>query len=292
MATHQTRSGRLVDEGGGFLRLALRLDAVATGAGGLLCLAGGSALDGPLGIPFVLLAAVGALLILFAAFVWVAGSRRTSGRAVWTIIAINAAYATGCVAVVATGLFSLTALGVSFVLVQAAAVALFAILQLIGLRRSQHGVTELRTGVRKEDQVRVLSGPLLMAIGALDLLYVLVFHSRQLAAIAGDGIFDAVEIGPAHLDREVAFWHLTCGITFLLLGRLVRWTQARTGALPAFMGWSLLALGLFGAALVPVSGFWAFPPLAVLMLLTSRRDRRETPNEDEKTGKPLTGENI
>jgi hypothetical protein len=139
--------------------------------------------------------------------------------------------------------------------------------------------------------VRVLSAPLLMAIGVLDLLYVLVFHSRQLAAIARDGFFDAVEIGPAHLDREVAFWHLTCGITFLLLGWLVRWTQARTGTLPAFLGWSLLALGFLGAVLVPVSGFWAFPPLAVLMLLTARHDRQETRIANEKTGKPLTGEN-
>jgi hypothetical protein len=139
--------------------------------------------------------------------------------------------------------------------------------------------------------VRVLSGPLLMAIGVLDLLYVLVFHSRLLAAIARDGFFDAVEIGPAHLDREVAFWHLTCGITFLILGGLVRWTQARTGALPAFLGWSLLALGFLGAVLVPVSGFWAFAPLTVLMLLTARHDRQETPNENEKTGKPLRGEN-
>jgi hypothetical protein len=73
-----------------------------------------------------------------------------------------------------------------------------------------------------------LSGSLLMATGVLDLLYVLAFHSRQLAAIARDGFFDAVEVGPAHLDREVAFRHLTYGITFLLLGGLVRWTQART----------------------------------------------------------------
>jgi hypothetical protein len=135
------------------------------------------------------------------------------------------------------------------------------------------------------------SGPLLMAIGVLDLLYVLVFHSRQLAAIARDGFFDAVEIGPAHLDREVAFWHLTFGITVLILGGLVRWTQSRTGTLPAFLGWSLLALGFFGAVLVPVSGFWAIPPLAVLMLLTARHDRQETRNENEKAGRPLTGEN-
>ncbi len=57
--------------------------------------------------------------------------------------------------------------------------------------------------------MRRLSGPLLVVTGGLDLMYVLVFHSRQLAAIAGDGFFDAVELDPAQFDRETAFWHLT-----------------------------------------------------------------------------------
>lgn len=44
-----------------------------------------------------------------------------------------------------------------------------------------------------------LSGPLLMATGVLDLLYVLIFHSRQLATIAHDGFLGAVELDPARL---------------------------------------------------------------------------------------------
>ncbi len=137
--------------------------------------------------------------------------------------------------------------------------------------------------------MRALSGPLLMAIGVLDLLYVLVFHSRQLAAVAQDGFFGAVEIGPAHLDREVAFWHLAFGVTVLILGALIRWTQARTGTLPSFLGWSLLALGLFGAVLVPVSGFWILPPLAVLMLAAAGQDEHRTRNANETMGSSTTG---
>ncbi len=120
--------------------------------------------------------------------------------------------------------------------------------------------------------MRRLSGPLLMATGVLDLLYVLVFHSRQLAAIAGDGFFDAVELDPAQFDRETAFWHLTFGTTVLILGALVHWAQARTGSLPAFLGWSLLAFGVAGVILIPVSGFWAVLPQAVLMLVVARRE--------------------
>ncbi len=124
--------------------------------------------------------------------------------------------------------------------------------------------------------MRRLSGPLLMATGVLDLSYVLVFHSRQLAAIAQDGFFDAVELDPAQFDRETAFWHLAFGTMVLILGGLVHWAQARTGTLPAFLGWSLLAFGLFGVILVPVSGFWAVLPQAVLMLVVAHRGRPGT----------------
>lgn len=120
--------------------------------------------------------------------------------------------------------------------------------------------------------MRRLAGPLLMATGVLDLLYVLVFHFRQLAAIAGDGFFGAVELDPSQLDREVAFWHLTFGAMIVILGGLVHWAQSRTGTLPAFLGWSLLALGLLGAVLVPVSGFWLVLAQAVMMLVVARRE--------------------
>jgi hypothetical protein len=116
-----------------------------------------------------------------------------------------------------------------------------------------------------------LSGPLLVAIGVLDLLYVLVFHYGQLAAISRDGFFGAVEVDPVQLDREVAFWHLVFGATIVILGGVIHWAQGRTGTLPAFLGWSLLALGLFGAILVPASGFWLVLPLAVTMLVVARR---------------------
>ncbi len=131
--------------------------------------------------------------------------------------------------------------------------------------------------------MRRLSGPLLMATGVLDLLYVLVFHSRQLAAIAQDGFFDAVELHPAQLDQETAFWHLTFWATVLILGALVHWAQARTGNLPAFLGWSLLALGAVGAVLMPVSGFWAVLPQAVMMLVVVRRGATVEDGEPTRT---------
>jgi len=138
--------------------------------------------------------------------------------------------------------------------------------------------------------MRRLSGPLLMATGVLDLLYVLVFQFRQLAAIAGDGFFGAVELDPSQLDREVAFWHLTFGAMVVVLGGLVRWTQARTGTLPASLGWSLLALGLSGAILVPVSGFWLVLAQAVMMLVVARRGATAEADSRPRTKRRAEGQ--
>lgn len=148
MATHQTHSGlgRSIEESrDGFLRLALKLDAVATGAvGALVLLAAGTVVGNQrpfvllLGTPLTLLVPVGLFLIAFAAFVWIVGSRRrVGGPGPWAAVVINVAYAVGCVVVVAAGWFPLSALGVAFVLAQAVAVALFAALQFAGLRRSR-----------------------------------------------------------------------------------------------------------------------------------------------------------
>lgn len=122
--------------------------------------------------------------------------------------------------------------------------------------------------------MRRLCGPLLMATGVLDLLYVFVFHSRQLAAIAGDGFLGAVEpdVAFSTFDRETAFWHLMFGLMALILGGLVHWAQAGTGRLPAFLGWSLLALGAAGVILMPFSGFWVVLPQAVMMIVVARKE--------------------
>ena len=79
-----------------------------------------------------------------------------------------------------------------------------------------------------------------MATGVLDILYVLVFHYRQLDAIAGDGYFNAVDPGAAFstFDRERAFWHLMFGAMALILGGMVHWSQNRTGTLLSFLGWA------------------------------------------------------
>lgn len=141
MTTHQTRAGLdqpVGEENGGLLRLALKLDAAASGALGALLVAAGSVLDDLLGLPLALLLPVGLFLLAYAAFVWVVGTRsRISKTAAWAVVATNLVWVADSVALVATAWFPLTALGAAFVLAQAAAVFLFADLQFLGLRRAR-----------------------------------------------------------------------------------------------------------------------------------------------------------
>lgn len=140
MTTNQTRSSavRTADaESDGLLRLVLKLDAIATGAVGILSLVAGPALDGLLGIPTSLLMPVGLFLIVYAAAIWVVATRpRVSRPVAWTAVAINVVYAVDAIVAVVSGWFALTVLGTAFVLLQAAAVALFAAAQFYALRRS------------------------------------------------------------------------------------------------------------------------------------------------------------
>lgn len=121
-------------------------------------------------------------------------------------------------------------------------------------------------------------GPILIAIGVLDLLVVYLESAPQFAAIAQDGFFNTVwwpGMSAPMFDRETAFWHLMFGTTVAMLGGLVHWAQASTQTLPAFFGWSLIALGTFGVVLMPVSGFWAVFVPAILVLLVARSDPKD-----------------
>jgi hypothetical protein len=118
------------------LRLALLGDAVASGATGLLSFAGAGLLAELLGLPTPLLRYAGLLLLPYAAFVaWIGTRDRVAEAVVRIIVAGNALWALASVLLLTSGQIAPTALGVSFVTVQAAAVAAFAVGQAYGLRR-------------------------------------------------------------------------------------------------------------------------------------------------------------
>lgn len=119
------------------LRRALALDAVASGACGLLLAAGAGPLAGLLGLPPGLMRGAGLALLPLAALVGWLGTRATVPRAaVWAVVAVNALWVVESVVLLLSGWVSPTGLGTAFVVAQAALVALFAELEVLGLRRS------------------------------------------------------------------------------------------------------------------------------------------------------------
>jgi hypothetical protein len=120
-----------------FLRRALLLDAVATGATALLLLLGSELLAPVLNLPAALLRAAGGILVPFAALVlWSATRDRIPHGAAWIVILGNAGWVLASLALLASGWVSPSTLGYVFVVAQAAVVAIFAKLQFVGLRKA------------------------------------------------------------------------------------------------------------------------------------------------------------
>jgi hypothetical protein len=119
-----------------FLRYALLADAVASGATGLMLIAGAGLLEGLLGLPGALMREAGLVLVPYVAFVaWVGTREAISRPAVQAIIAMNLLWVVGSVALFAFVTPNL--LGYAFVIAQAIVVGVFAELQFIGLRRER-----------------------------------------------------------------------------------------------------------------------------------------------------------
>jgi hypothetical protein len=120
------------------LRFALLADAAASGATGLMMIAGADLLTGLLGLPVALVREAGLLLVPYVALVAFVGTRQAiSHGAVRAIIALNVAWVAGSIGLLMSGIVAPTVLGYAFVIFQAVVVGVFAELQFIGLRRAQ-----------------------------------------------------------------------------------------------------------------------------------------------------------
>ncbi len=125
-----------------FLRRVLLTDAAISGAAGGLMILGANVVDRLLGLPPTLLFWAGISLLPFAAtLVFLATREAVSRTAVWAIIGVNALWVADSILLLLTGWVAPTGLGVAFIIMQAVAVALFAELQYMGLRRSTTAAT-------------------------------------------------------------------------------------------------------------------------------------------------------
>lgn len=117
------------------LRLALRADALVSGLNGAAYLLLTGPLSELLGLSAGVLQAVGVFLLVYAAAVWLVGSRPVA-PAVRVVITGNLLWSAGSIAVVVADLGTPTTIGAVWLVLQAVVVAGFAILQLAGLRRA------------------------------------------------------------------------------------------------------------------------------------------------------------
>ena len=123
------------------LRFALLADALASGATGLMMIAGADLLTALLGLPVGLMREAGLLLVPYVALVAVVGTRqRIPHGAVRAIIALNIAWVAGSIGLLMSGPVAPTELGYAFVIFQAVVVGVFAELQFVGLRREQAAI--------------------------------------------------------------------------------------------------------------------------------------------------------
>ncbi|MET8863162.1 hypothetical protein ABZW11_09435 [Nonomuraea sp. NPDC004580] len=121
-----------------FLRLTLAADAAVTGVNGLAYLAFAGPVAALLGPDAAALRGIGAFLLAYGAAVAVLATRRDISRTgTRAVIALNVAWTLGSVAAVVTGALGFTTIGAVWAVAQALVVAVFAELQLTGLRKSR-----------------------------------------------------------------------------------------------------------------------------------------------------------
>ena len=121
-----------------FLRNTLFLDGLVSGAAGVLMLLGATIIAPLTGLPVALLAWAGALLLPWCAAL-AALSRRATIPRLWLIdiVAVNALWVAASLGILVAAVVEPNQIGYGFVIAQALAVAIFAELQIMALRRNR-----------------------------------------------------------------------------------------------------------------------------------------------------------
>jgi len=116
--------------------------------------------------------------------------------------------------------------------------------------------------------VKISAGTLLILNGIAHTFIGVWFGYEPLADIVRSGWINTVN--PEKPERMAVFWFLFSGFAMTLLGESLRGIE-RKRPVPGRFGWALLALGIIGGLMMPVSGFWLLLPLGWLILHRARR---------------------
>ena len=136
------------------LKAALVADALVSGAVAALQLLGGQSLASWLVLPPPLLTATGSFLVVYVILLLaLARSRSVAAPLIGIVVLGNLGWAVGCMALLALGFVTTGPLGTVFVLIQAAAVLVFAALEYRGMQVSAPSDSP-RVGVAPNAAVR------------------------------------------------------------------------------------------------------------------------------------------
>jgi hypothetical protein len=110
---------------------------------------------------------------------------------------------------------------------------------------------------------------LLMVTGIGHALVGVALFGDPLAAMAREGFVNTIRYG--QFDRAAAFWFLLFSPICVLLGRMVAHATDRGDRwLLTVVAWNVLAMGVVGAVIMPLSGFWILLVIAPLAFRLAR----------------------
>ncbi|HWM89246.1 MAG TPA: DUF6463 family protein [Thermoanaerobaculia bacterium] len=116
---------------------------------------------------------------------------------------------------------------------------------------------------------------LFMVIGVLHVLGGLWVGREPLLRIFREGFLGEADSGlgnvPPDADKELLFWFVLWGVFTFVLGQLLSWMERHGQPPPAWLGWELVVINLFAAALMPKGGFWLVLIPSFLIIRESRR---------------------
>jgi hypothetical protein len=119
------------------LRIVLAADAAVCGLSGAGLAFDGGLVAGPLGLPAAVLQPIGEGLIVYALLLaWLASRPSLPRAVVWTLVALNVAWAVESVTLPMLGWAQPNGVGLTLLLVQAAGALLVADLQFLALKRA------------------------------------------------------------------------------------------------------------------------------------------------------------
>jgi hypothetical protein len=126
--------------------------------------------------------------------------------------------------------------------------------------------------VRDSDGTTSAGATALTWTGVIHTAYGLLAYGAVWAAIAGDGVFNAIGSSPRP-ERDAALWFLVSGVLLIVLGRTAGLIHRTTGTVPRLVGWSVVSIAAVVGILAPASG-WPLVAVSGILLVARRQPGR------------------